>query len=58
MRAVTWNVSSMVRRSDEVVDVLHRRLTFIVLKRRGGKVEVRGCLVEDTSSYGGDVIRV
>ena len=36
------------------------RLISVVLKRRGGRVKVRGCLVllvEDTSSFGKAVIR-
>ena len=36
------------------------RLISVVLKRRGGRVNVRGCLVlmvEDTSSFGKAVIR-
>ena len=42
VRAATWNVSSMVCLSGEVVDALHRKkLTYVVLKRRGGWVEVR-----------------
>ena len=57
----TWNVSSMVSRSGEVVDALHRRrLISVVLRRRGGRVKVRGCLVlmvDDTSSFGKAVIR-
>ena len=46
VRAATWNVSSMVGRSGEVVDAVHKkRLISVVLKRRGGRVKVRGCLV-------------
>ena len=50
VRAATWNVSSMVCRSREVVNT-EEMLTYVVLKRQGGRVEVRGCmllLVEDT----------
>ena len=42
VRAATWNVSSMVGRTGEVVDA-EERLISVVLKRRGGRV-VRGCL--------------
>ena len=44
VRAATWNMSSMVRYGEIFISV--------VLKRRGGRVKVRGCLVpmvEDTS---------
>ena len=55
VRTATWNVSSMVSQSGEVVDALHRRkMISVVLKRRGGRVKVRGCLmlmVEDTSYF-------
>ena len=53
VRAAAGNVSSMVGRSGEVV-------IYVVLKRQGGRVKVRGCLVllvEDTSSFGKAVIR-
>ena len=60
VRAATWNVSSMVCRSGEVVDVLHRRkIDFCCAHETGWKGEVRGCmiiLVEYTSSYGRAVI--
>ena len=56
VRAATWNVSSMVGRSGEVGGALHREtLISVELKRRGGRMEVRGCLVlmvEDISSFG------
>ena len=61
VRTATWNVSSMVSRFGEVVDALHRRkMISVVLKRRGGRVKVQGCLVlmvEDTSSFGNAVIK-
>ena len=62
MRTATWNVSSLVSRSGEIVDDLHRRKVHFCckLERRGGRVKVRGCLVlmvEDTSSFGKAVIR-
>ena len=61
VRADTWNVSSMVKLSGEVVDDLHRRKNdFFVFKRRGGMVKVRACLVlmvEDTSSFGKTIIK-
>ena len=42
VRVATWNVSSMVGRTGDVVDA-EERLISVVLKRRGGRV-VRGCL--------------
>ena len=53
--ADAWNVSSIVRRSVEVVEALHKIIITVVQKRRGGRLEVRRCLVllvEDTSYFG------
>ena len=61
VKSATWNMSSMLYSSSEVVDVLYRRkLSYVVFKRQGGKVEVSGCLallVEDTRYFGKAVIR-
>ena len=42
--AATWNVSSMVGRSGDVVNALHRRLTSVVIKRRGGSARMFGAI--------------
>ena len=40
VRTATWNVSSMVSRSDEVVMLYTEdRLISVVMKRRGGRVK-------------------
>ena len=61
VRTATWNVSSMVSRSGEVVDALHRRkIDLCCAQETRWRGEVRGCLVlmvEDTSSFGKAVIR-
>ena len=61
VRTATWNVSSMASRYGEVVDALtEETMISVVLKSRGGRVKVRGCLVlmvEDTRSFGKAVIR-
>ena len=59
VKAATWKVNSMLHRSGEVVEALHRRkIDFCSAQET--RWEVRRCLVllvEDTSSFGKAVIK-
>ena len=58
VRTGTWNVSSMVSRSGEVVDALHRRkIDFCCAQETRWNGECAVLMVEDTSSFGKAVIR-